>query len=39
MLRSVKKQLDKSVRKADLREAALLVGLRRIDEVAAQLRE
>lgn len=31
--------LDESVHKADLREAALLVGLRNLDEVADQLRE
>lgn len=31
--------LGESVKKADLREAALLVGLNRIDEVAEQLRK
>ncbi|ADB62818.1 hypothetical protein Htur_3964 (plasmid) [Haloterrigena turkmenica DSM 5511] len=31
--------LGESVKKADLREAALLVGLERIDDVADQLRE
>ncbi|WP_126664575.1 hypothetical protein [Haloterrigena salifodinae] len=31
--------LDESVKKADLREAALLVGLEHIDQVADQLRE
>lgn len=32
-------QLGEEVQKADLREAALLVGLQHIDEVADQLRE
>jgi hypothetical protein len=35
----VEKVLGESVKKADLREAAVLVGLRHVDEVAAQLRE
>lgn len=35
----VENQLGESVKKADLREAALLVGLRHTDEVAEQLRE
>ncbi|WP_134672657.1 hypothetical protein [Halorussus marinus] len=36
---AVEKQLGESVKKADLREAAVLVGLRHVDEVADQLRE
>jgi len=36
---SVEDVLGESVKKADLREAALLVGLEHIDEVADQLRE
>ena len=35
----VEGELGESVKKADLREAALLVGLERIDDVADQLRE
>ncbi|MFP8953633.1 hypothetical protein ACLI4Z_11760 [Natrialbaceae archaeon A-arb3/5] len=35
----VEDSLGESVKKADLREAALLVGLDHIDEVATQLRE
>ncbi|SFC68124.1 hypothetical protein SAMN05444422_11476 [Halobiforma haloterrestris] len=35
----VEGELGESVKKADLREAALLVGLKRIDDVADQLRE
>lgn len=35
----VEEVLGESVKKADLREAALVVGLERIDEVADQLRE
>jgi len=35
----VEKLLGESVKKADLREAAVLVGLQHLDEVAAQLRE
>jgi len=36
---AVEKQLGERVKKADLREAAVLVGLQHVDEVAAQLRE
>lgn len=35
----VESELSESVKKADLREAALLVGFQHIDEVADQLRE
>lgn len=35
----VESVLNESVKKADLREAALLVGLEHVDEVADQLRE
>lgn len=34
----VEGELGESVKKADLREAALLVGLERIDDIADQLR-
>ncbi len=37
--REAEAMLGESVKKADLREAALLVGLEHIDEVADQLRE
>ena len=37
--RTLEAELGETVKKADLREAALLVGLERIDEVAATLRE
>ena len=37
--RDVESLLGESIKKADLREAALLVGLEHIDEVATQLRE
>ncbi|MFC4247939.1 hypothetical protein ACFOZ7_13470 [Natribaculum luteum] len=37
--RETEAMLGESVKKADLREAALLVGLEHIDEVAEQLRE
>ncbi len=36
---TIQEELGESVKKADLREAALLVGLEHIDEVAKQLRE
>lgn len=35
----VEQRLGESVKKADLREAALLVGLKNLDEVASTLRE
>ena len=35
----VEQRLGESVKKADLREAALLVGLENLDEVASTLRE
>ena len=37
--RTLEAELGETVKKADLREAALLVGLERLDEVAATLRE
>lgn len=37
--RELEAELGETVKKADLREAALLVGLERLDEVAATLRE
>ncbi len=37
--RSLESELGESVKKADLREAALLVGMTRIDEVADVLRD
>ena len=37
--RTLEAELGETVKKADLREAALLVGLERVDEVAATLRE
>jgi hypothetical protein len=37
--RTLEAELGEQVKKADLREAALLVGLRHTDEVAATLRE
>ena len=35
----IEQRLGESVKKADLREAALLVGLKNLDEVASTLRE
>ena len=37
--RTLESELGEQVKKADLREAALLVGLQHIDEIAATLRE
>ena len=37
--RTLESELGESVKKADLREAALLVGLQHTDEIAATLRE
>ncbi|EMA59723.1 hypothetical protein [Halorubrum lipolyticum] len=37
--RTLESELGEQVKKADLREAALLVGLRHTDEIAATLRE
>jgi len=38
-LRVVYKRAEPSVKKADLREAALLIGLNHLNEVSDQLRE
>nr|WP_321163742.1 MULTISPECIES: hypothetical protein [Halorubrum] len=37
--RTLESELGEQVKKADLREAALLVGLQHTDEIAATLRE